>query len=52
MQGINDNPKFTDSYHFSNINQEDLKIIQQAENQLNQREENDVVLIAYNKNRQ
>ncbi len=52
MQGINDNSKFTDSYHFSNISQEDVKIIQQTENQLNQREKNDVVLIAYNKNQQ
>ena len=40
------------SFNFSNINQEDLRFIQQAENQLNQTRQDKLVLIAYDKTQQ
>jgi hypothetical protein len=39
-------------FNFSNINPEDLKFIQQAENQLNQSRQDKLVLIAYDKTQQ
>ena len=40
---------FPGSYDFSNISQNDLKVIQQAESQINQNKQNQVILIAYEK---
>ena len=43
------NNKLLNSFPFSQVSQDDLKIIQQAESQLNQSNQDKVVLIAYDK---
>lgn len=49
MQNTDATPNTQNSFQFSNITQEDLGLIQQAENQLNQKRQEKVVLIAYDK---
>ena len=54
MQNAESNSNSVDShsFNFSNVNQEDLKLIQQAENQLNEARQDKLVLIAYDKTQQ
>ena len=47
MQSADINSQTQNSFNFSNITEEDLGFIQQAENQLNQKRQDKVVLIAY-----
>ena len=47
MQSADINSQTQNSFNFSKITEEDLGFIQQAENQLNQKRQDKVVLIAY-----
>jgi len=48
MQSTDTNPNSLNSCNFSSVTQEELKVIQQAEAQLNQNKKEKVILIAYN----
>ena len=52
MQSTGSNFNSQNSLNFSNVTEEDLGFIQQAENELNQKRQDKVILIAYDKMQQ
>ena len=47
---MNQNSRFPENYDYSDISQDDLKILQEAEQRINQNKKQNIVLIAFEKN--